>query len=52
MPNETVVREDEVRTAPIVQPGALAQVVDAIRVDSEEAPAEYLAESRVPHGGE
>lgn len=52
MSNDTVVREDEVRIAPVAKPEALAQVVDAVRVDSEESPAAYLAESKVPHGGE
>ena len=53
MSNEVMIREEESRT--VVEPNrqeTLAQVVDAVRRDSQQAPAAFLAESTVPHGGE
>ena len=59
MSNDLIVREVEQQQA--IDPATpatpatretLAQVAAAVRQDSQSTPAAYLAESRVPHGGE
>jgi hypothetical protein len=53
MLNEVIVREEEVSTPVRVKPEeVLAKVVDAVRRDSQESAAAFLAETVVPHGGE
>jgi hypothetical protein len=53
MSNEVVIREKEARTAVQANPQeVLAKVVDAVRRDSQQSAAAFLAESAVPHGGE
>ena len=53
MSNEVIVREEETRTSIATTPQEiLAQVVETVRRDSQQAAAEFLAESTVPHGGE
>ncbi len=53
MSNEVIVREEEARSAVEVKPQEmLAQVVEAVRQDSKQSAAAFLAESVVPHGGE
>jgi hypothetical protein len=53
MSNEVIIREEEARATIATQPQEmLAQVVDAVRRDSQQSAAAFLAESTVPHGGE
>jgi hypothetical protein len=53
MSNEIIVRDEELSVAAETTPREiLAQVVDAVRRDSQQSAAAFLAESTVPHGGE
>jgi hypothetical protein len=52
MSNEVVVREEEARAVVETRREVLAQVVEAVRRDSQQSAKAYLAETTVPHGGE
>ena len=53
MSNEVIVRDEQIRATTDTTPQEmLAQVVDAVRRDSQQSAAAFLAETTVPHGGE
>lgn len=53
MSNDVIIREEEARVAiETSRQEMLAQVVEAVRNDIQRAPATFLNESAVPHGGE
>lgn len=53
MSNDVIIRDQDTSAAVQANPQeVLAQVVEAVRRDSQQSAAVFLIESAVPHGGE
>ncbi len=52
IPNPATQDQTEATATPVDQTATLAKVVARVREDCRQAPAEYLKEAEVRHGGE